>query len=117
MKGSTPPTAATHARSIVRRVRGKFPEMPLVVGLWNAQGDLNKAKERIGGGESTCVVPTLADGQEQIRLLIRRPLLRTGGEMQPAASGRAQQGTAARKNERQAHEDDQELKVGELVFN
>jgi hypothetical protein len=67
---ATPPTAKTHARSIVRRLRRQFPEMPLLVGLWNAQGDLNKAKERIGGGKSTRVVPTLADGQEQIRLIL-----------------------------------------------
>lgn len=69
---ATPPTAATHARSVVRRLRRQFPEMPLVVGLWNVQGDLEKAKDRIGGGKSTRVVTTLADGQEQIRLLIRR---------------------------------------------
>lgn len=71
---ATPPTATTHARSVVRRLRGHFPEMPLVVGLWNAQGDLSKAKDRIGGGKSTHVVATLADGQEQIRLLIQRLL-------------------------------------------
>jgi hypothetical protein len=35
------------------------------------QGDLDKAKDRIGG-KSTRVVATLADGQEQIRLLIQR---------------------------------------------
>jgi predicted PurR-regulated permease PerM/methanogenic corrinoid protein MtbC1 len=68
---ATPPTAATHARSVVRRLRRQFPGIPLVVGLWNVQGDLDKAKDRIGG-KSTRVVATLADGQEQIRLLIQR---------------------------------------------
>jgi hypothetical protein len=105
---ATPPTATMHARSVVRRLRGQFPDMPLVVGLWNAQGDLDKAKERIGGGKSTRVVSTLADGQEQIRLLIRRLVPSTAAETRPVA-----QGTAARKNERQAHEDGQELEVGE----
>ena len=74
---ATPPTATTHARAVVRRLRRQFPEMPLVVGLWNSQGDLNKAKERIGGGKSTCIDPTLAAGQEQIRLLIQRLLPQT----------------------------------------
>ena len=46
--------------------------MPLVVGLWNVQGDLDKAKNRIGDNKSTRVVTTLADGQEQIRLLVQR---------------------------------------------
>jgi len=43
----------------------------LVVGLWNAQSDLNKAKVRIGGGDTTHVVATLAEAQEQVRLLIQ----------------------------------------------
>ncbi|MEX0977519.1 MAG: AI-2E family transporter [Pirellulales bacterium] len=80
---ATPPTAATHARSVVRRLRRQFPKMPLVVGLWNVQGDLDKARNRIGGGKSTRVVATLADGQEQIRLLIERLLPRVTGETQP----------------------------------
>ena len=71
---ATPPTATTHARSVVRRLRRLFAEMPFVVGLWNVQGDLDKAKGRIGGGKSTRVVATLADGQEQIRLLVQRLL-------------------------------------------
>jgi hypothetical protein len=40
----------------------------LVVGLWDTQGELSKAKERIGCG--AIVVTTLADAQEQISLLI-----------------------------------------------
>ena len=82
---ATPPTATTHARSVVRRLRRQFPEIPLVVGLWNAQGDLKKVTERIGGGKSTRVVRTLANGQEQIRLLIERLLPPTAGETRPAA--------------------------------
>jgi hypothetical protein len=44
------------------------------VGLWNAEGDLSKAKTRIGGGATTHVVATLAEAQKQVRLLIQ-PLL------------------------------------------
>jgi hypothetical protein len=97
---ATPPTATMHARCVVRRLRCQFPEMPLLVGLWHAQGDLSKAKERISGGKPTRVVPTLADGQEQIRLLIRRlvPL------------------TAGIGSEPQAPEEGQELDVGKAVF-
>jgi hypothetical protein len=43
----------------------------VVVGLWNAEGDLSKVKTRIGGGETTRVVATLAEAQEQVRLLIQ----------------------------------------------
>jgi hypothetical protein len=71
---ATPPAAVMHARHLSKQVRGRFPEVPLVVGLWNAQGDLSKAKTRIGGGATTHVVATLAEAQQQVRLLIQ-PLL------------------------------------------
>jgi predicted PurR-regulated permease PerM/methylmalonyl-CoA mutase cobalamin-binding subunit len=78
-----PPAAATHARYLCKRLRGRFPEAQLIVGLWNVKGDLNKAKERIGCGAATHVVGTLADAQEQIRLLIQPLLLRHREQLQP----------------------------------
>lgn len=71
---ATPPAAVMHARHLCQRLRGRFPQLHLVVGLWAAEGDLSKAKTRIGGGDKTHVVATLADAQEQVRLLIQ-PLL------------------------------------------
>jgi hypothetical protein len=65
-----PPAAATHARYLCKRLQGRFPEAHLVVGLWNASGDLNKAKERIGCGATTHVVGTLAAAQEKIHSLL-----------------------------------------------
>jgi methylmalonyl-CoA mutase cobalamin-binding subunit len=81
-----PPAAATHARYLCKRLRGRFPEAQLIVGLWNVQGDLNKAKERIGCGAATHVVGTLADAQKQIRLLIQPLLLRPREQLQPDCS-------------------------------
>ncbi len=46
---ATPPAAVMHARHLCRLIRGRFPEMPVIVGLWDAQGDLSKVKTRIGG--------------------------------------------------------------------
>jgi hypothetical protein len=71
---ATPPAAVMHARHLCKHVRGRFPEVPVVVGLWDAQGDLSKVRTRIGGGATTHVVATLAEAQEQVRLLIQ-PLL------------------------------------------
>ena len=68
---SAPPAAVTHARRLCRQLRGRFPELPVVVGLWNAQGDLGKARARIAGGDATHVVATLAEVQEQVRRLIQ----------------------------------------------
>jgi hypothetical protein len=72
---ATPPAAVMHARHLCKHVRGRFQQVPVVVGLWDAQGDLSKVKTRIGGGATTHVVTTLAEAQEQVRLLIQ-PLLR-----------------------------------------
>ncbi len=57
--------------------------MNLVVGLWEATGDLNDAKERIGGGATTHVVATLADAREQIRMLIQPLPARSETQVQP----------------------------------
>ena len=72
---ATPPAAVMHARHLCKHVRDRFPEISVVVGLWNSQGDLSKAKTRIGGGGTTHVVATLAEAQEQVRLIVQ-PLLR-----------------------------------------
>ena len=45
---ATPPGAMMHARYLCKHLRRRFPKVKLVVGLWDMQGDLNKAKERIG---------------------------------------------------------------------
>jgi methylmalonyl-CoA mutase cobalamin-binding subunit len=71
-----PPAAAVHARYLCKRLRGRFPQANLIVGLWNVKGDLKKAAERIGCDEETHVVGTLADAQERIRVLIPSLLLR-----------------------------------------
>ena len=82
---ATPPAAVMHARYLCKRLRARLPEVKLVVGLWDAQGDLTKAKERIGCG--AIVVATLAEAQEQIRLLIPPRLPRQPGEPRASATG------------------------------
>jgi hypothetical protein len=53
-----------HARYLCKRLLGRFPTLSLVVGLWDAQGDLNKARERIGCG--ALLFSSLADAGENI---------------------------------------------------
>jgi hypothetical protein len=72
---ATPPGAMMHARYLCKQLLRRFPTVKLVVGLWDMQGDLHKAKERIGCGAT--VVATLADAQEQIRLLMQELLPKT----------------------------------------
>ncbi len=65
---ATPPAAVMHARYLCKRLRERMPQLKLVAGLWDFGGDLNKAIERIGC--DAIVVTTLAEAQEQIRLLV-----------------------------------------------
>jgi len=69
-----PPAAATHARYLCNRLRGRFPDERLLVGLWSAQGDLAKARTRIGSAAGVRVVATLAQAHEQIQVVLQ-PLL------------------------------------------
>ena len=80
---ATPPAAVMHARHLCKLVRGRFPQVPVVVGLWDAQVDLGKARARIGGAATTYVVTTLAEAQEQVRLLIQPRLPPPAKEPQP----------------------------------
>jgi predicted PurR-regulated permease PerM len=67
---AVPPAAVAHARRLRMRLRRRFPELNLVVGLWNSPGDLNEAKERVGSDLRTQIVATLADAQAQIRRFV-----------------------------------------------
>ena len=85
---ATPPAAVMHARHLCKHIRGRFPKVPMVVGLWDAQGDLSKAKTRIGADTTTHVVTTLAEAQEKIRLLIQPLLPPPEKEEQPQGNPR-----------------------------
>jgi len=67
---AAPPAAVAHARRLRMRLRRRFPKLNLVVGLWSAPGDLNEATERIGSDARTHIVATMANAQEQIRMLV-----------------------------------------------
>lgn len=65
---ATPPAAVMHARYLCRRLRDRLSNVKLVVGLWETQGDLNKAQERIGCG--AIAVSSLTEAQIQIQQLL-----------------------------------------------
>ena len=78
-----PPAAATHARYLCRRLHGKFPGGRLIVGLWNAQGDLAKSRTRIDCEAAVRVVTTLAQAHEQIQVVLQPLLDRREPAVQP----------------------------------
>lgn len=69
-----PPAALAHARYLCKKLRRRFADVPIVVGLWNAQGDLQKATDRlleVGAGK---VVSSAAGALEELSRL-RQPML------------------------------------------
>jgi hypothetical protein len=70
-----------HARYLCKQLRRRFPNVKLVVGLWDMQGDVTKTSERIGCG--AIVTTTLADAQEQIRVLPQQFVLRNVQQAPP----------------------------------
>ncbi|MGH9435347.1 MAG: AI-2E family transporter [Terriglobia bacterium] len=61
------PFALGHARSLCRRMRARFPDVKIVVGLWNFEGGAGKGQERVGTGCADRVVTTLTEALEQVR--------------------------------------------------
>jgi len=88
-----PPAAAMHARYLCKRLQGRFPEAQLIVGLWNAKGDMTKMRERIGCGATTHVVGTLAAAQEKIHGLLQPLLHRTEAPVREAVGQLVKQGS------------------------
>jgi len=61
-----PPFALLNARTMSKRLRLRFPDLKIVVGLWNFSGG-GSAAERFGKAFVDTVVTTLADALDQIR--------------------------------------------------
>jgi hypothetical protein len=74
-----PPYAFAPARTICKQIRGRFPKIKLVAGVWGFKGDTEKAKARFERSQPDRLVTGLAQALEQIEELVspRR------GELQP----------------------------------
>jgi predicted PurR-regulated permease PerM len=62
-----PPFAVGQARSLCKRLRSRFPELKIIVGLWDFAGGFPKAAERIGTGVTDAVATTLSEALMQVR--------------------------------------------------
>jgi hypothetical protein len=61
---------------VYKRLRRHFPDERLIVGLWNAEGDLAQARVRLGCEAAVRVVTTLAQAHEQIQVVLQPLLVR-----------------------------------------
>jgi hypothetical protein len=64
-----PPSALQPARYLCKRLRTVCPTVPVVVGLWNAKGDLEKAHERLLSAGATHVVVSFAECVERVEAI------------------------------------------------
>lgn len=74
-----PPAAVTHARYIVKRLRTRFPELKIIVGLWTVSGDLTRQQARLKSAGTDLVVGSLEGAIEQLQQVVQ-PLLVTESE-------------------------------------
>ena len=56
-----PPEAVTAARAVCKRMRMSHNDAPVFVGLWNAAGDLDRARQRLAAAGATRTVVTFAE--------------------------------------------------------
>jgi predicted PurR-regulated permease PerM len=56
-----PPEAVTAARAVCKRMRMSHNDVPIFVGLWNAAGDLDRARQRLAAAGATRTVVTFAE--------------------------------------------------------
>jgi predicted PurR-regulated permease PerM len=75
-----PPAAVTHARYLCKRLRPRYREMPLVIGLWTATGDLKRAQNRIACEGQCQLVVKLAEALNQIEQLTHPVVVQQQGE-------------------------------------
>jgi CheY-like chemotaxis protein len=69
-----PPAAVTHARYIAKRLRARFKELKIIVGLWTVEGNLERARHRLRAAGADDVVNTLEQAVEQLRQTVQ-PLI------------------------------------------
>jgi hypothetical protein len=77
---ATPPAAVMHARYLSRRLQSRLPEVDLVVGLWDSEGDLTKFRDRIGCDAT--IITTMSAALELIGTLTHPHTLRPDTEPQ-----------------------------------
>ncbi len=64
-----PSDAAAHARHLCRRSRARFPETPILVGLWHAEVTLERSWQRLARAGAARVTTTLRGAIDEIDAL------------------------------------------------
>ncbi|HEX4142296.1 MAG TPA: AI-2E family transporter [Pirellulales bacterium] len=73
-----PPLAAMHARYLCKRLRPKFPQLKIVVGLWQAGGSSKKAQDRLAKIGIDRFVTSLAEATQYLAHFVASQRLLAG---------------------------------------
>jgi hypothetical protein len=65
-----PPYAFASTRMICKQIRGRFPKIKLVAGIWGFKGDREKANARFERSQPDRLVTGMAQALEQIEELV-----------------------------------------------
>jgi hypothetical protein len=69
-----PPYAFAPARTLCKQIRGRYPKVQLVVGVWGFKGDTEKAKARFERTQPDQLITSLAQAVVQIDATSSLPL-------------------------------------------
>ena len=70
---ATPPEAVPPARGLVKRIRARAEAVPVIVGLWGLDQDLDRARQRLGAVGVSHVETRVEDCVERIERLRHTP--------------------------------------------
>jgi methylmalonyl-CoA mutase cobalamin-binding subunit len=79
-----PPAAAAHVRYLCKRLRATHPDLSMIVGLWTAKGDLDRAKQRIACDSATFLMTSLSAAVDHIQQLLPSARSRAKKVTEPA---------------------------------
>jgi hypothetical protein len=63
---AVPPSAVGQARHVHKRLRARFADLPIVVGLWTRTSQLGDVRRRLDAGDRTVLVATLIDALREL---------------------------------------------------
>ena len=84
-----PPGATVHARYLCKRIREKFPDIHLLVGIWNAKDNLERTQKRFAGEADIQLVDGFQSAVAKIHQMIQPLLIRDADTPAPGAAQRA----------------------------
>ena len=67
-----PPFALTHARTLYKKIRARFPRIRILIGVWNFSGEIEMISARLGPEVRGTIVTDLATAVQQLRTLANR---------------------------------------------